>query len=673
MAAPGLNPETDMLATQAPFSQYFDADGSPLDAGNVYFGQAGQNPLTSPVAVYWDFAGTQPAAQPVRTLNGYTMRSGTPAAVFASGDYSVLVTDRRGRQIVYCQSAAALDNSIYLQAQITAVDTNIRADLSSTSDAAKGPGQVGFNYALNYAANTIGWAVQKMQVNAAWFGAKFDGVTDDIAALEAAQAFLNLNTFSSPTMNYNQGGGILILPRGVGMVSRTFYLAPHVILQGQGSKTYQSNFDGTPPDDGSTIMATAGFVGVAVIDSAGYVMATGQRYAAEALKTPADYIGNLVSYTEGCGLRDVGVLRGTSGAKVGVRIMGSPGAKLYNVSAYDFPTNMIVASSFNCEVRNLSLLNYQQIGLVLFNCNICDISGSIDGSVFLGVGNGVTAINKPTWWDAIDTVYASTAIYMVSCNAITFGALSTQHGARGLYANKSNWSTDVWYCEDFSPTITSDPSYITGSALICANNGSVSTTPSATTAGSIGVIQMLFSDSNGVTVADSIYNSNVTVMGFAQTSGGAGVGILYGSHTSTGQQLYLGAGVLRNSAFPDIAYDNRLTYVFDTEGTWTPAPTNLGGTGITYSTRWIKSGTRYDCQVTINGTNLTATAGSTILSTPFNGSAGFGAPARNSPAVVANAAMSALGSGMLKTDANLYLPTIAATSQIVISFSVFTT
>ncbi len=94
-----------MLATEAPFPQYFDLDGKPLQAGYLYFGTAGANPETSPITVYWDAAGTQPAAQPIRTINGFPARAGTPAQVFASGDYSLTVRDSTRRQVVYARNS----------------------------------------------------------------------------------------------------------------------------------------------------------------------------------------------------------------------------------------------------------------------------------------------------------------------------------------------------------------------------------------------------------------------------------------------------------------------------------------------------------------------------------------------------------------------------------------
>ncbi len=41
--------------------------------------------------MYWNAAGTIIAAQPVRTVSGYIVRQGTPANIYAAGDFSVTV------------------------------------------------------------------------------------------------------------------------------------------------------------------------------------------------------------------------------------------------------------------------------------------------------------------------------------------------------------------------------------------------------------------------------------------------------------------------------------------------------------------------------------------------------------------------------------------------------
>jgi len=94
-----------MLPVEQPVKTYTGLDGKPLDGGYIYFGLPNQNPITAPVTVYWDSAGTQPAAQPLRTVNGYIVRNGTPANVFFSGSYSELVQDSAGRQVFFARTS----------------------------------------------------------------------------------------------------------------------------------------------------------------------------------------------------------------------------------------------------------------------------------------------------------------------------------------------------------------------------------------------------------------------------------------------------------------------------------------------------------------------------------------------------------------------------------------
>ena len=82
------------------FPKFSDSSGEPLNSGYVYFGAVNQNPETNPVAVFWDTALTQGAAQPVRTSNGFLSRDGTPSNIFVNMAYSITVRDKKG-QLVY--------------------------------------------------------------------------------------------------------------------------------------------------------------------------------------------------------------------------------------------------------------------------------------------------------------------------------------------------------------------------------------------------------------------------------------------------------------------------------------------------------------------------------------------------------------------------------------------
>jgi hypothetical protein len=73
-----------------------EIDGSPLEDGFLYIGIAGLNAESNPQTVYWDGALSVTAAQPIRTLNGYPARSGSPAMMYVAGDFSIVVRDKAG-------------------------------------------------------------------------------------------------------------------------------------------------------------------------------------------------------------------------------------------------------------------------------------------------------------------------------------------------------------------------------------------------------------------------------------------------------------------------------------------------------------------------------------------------------------------------------------------------
>jgi len=171
-----------MLQIQSPFQQLFDTNGSPLDDGYVYIGTANANPETSPIAIYWDDAGTIPAAQPLRTLNGYIVRSGTPARVYTSQeDYSLTVKNRNGVIV------------------LTVLDATSDSNLTTALAASSGSSLIGF---LQAGTGAIARTVQSKlrdTVSVKDFGAVGDGVADDTAAIQAA-----VNT-----------GNLVLLPKGI--------------------------------------------------------------------------------------------------------------------------------------------------------------------------------------------------------------------------------------------------------------------------------------------------------------------------------------------------------------------------------------------------------------------------------------------------------------------------
>jgi hypothetical protein len=92
-----------------PYPIFTDKSGSPLDAGYLYFGEVNKNPETNPIQVYYDSAFTQPAAQPLRTSNGYVMRNGSPALIYAGSQFSVTVRDKNNALVIYSPVGYGID------------------------------------------------------------------------------------------------------------------------------------------------------------------------------------------------------------------------------------------------------------------------------------------------------------------------------------------------------------------------------------------------------------------------------------------------------------------------------------------------------------------------------------------------------------------------------------
>lgn len=90
-----------MIEVRNPANQFFDKNGDPLDAGYIYIGATGVNPEVTAQAVYWDKDGLIPAAQPIRTINGYPSRDGAASKFYtATKNYSITVRNKKGELVI---------------------------------------------------------------------------------------------------------------------------------------------------------------------------------------------------------------------------------------------------------------------------------------------------------------------------------------------------------------------------------------------------------------------------------------------------------------------------------------------------------------------------------------------------------------------------------------------
>jgi hypothetical protein len=172
------------ISIQVPFPVFQDRDGQPLENGYIWIGQPNLNPQTNPVVAYYDEALTIVAPQPLRTLNGYVSRAGTPAQIYVDGvNFSILVQDSKGSMVYNFPDGTGIG------AQAAGVGfTGFKGQVGFVQDLADNDGSnwVGF---LSSGTGAVARSAQdKMRdsVSIKDFGAVGDGVTDDTAAIQAA-------------------------------------------------------------------------------------------------------------------------------------------------------------------------------------------------------------------------------------------------------------------------------------------------------------------------------------------------------------------------------------------------------------------------------------------------------------------------------------------------------
>lgn len=189
------------LSIQVPYPVFYDRDGLPLDNGRIYIGDANQDPITNPLATYYDEALTIPAAQPLITSAGYIYRNGTPAQIYVdANDFSISVYDNKNLFVYSFPSA-----------------TGIGVGAASIEYDPPFPGAVTSGYTVADKLSQI--------VSVQDFGAVGDGVTDD------------LNAFLAAVASFGPTGGAIYVPPGDYLVSDQITFDKPIYMFGAGAKS----------------------------------------------------------------------------------------------------------------------------------------------------------------------------------------------------------------------------------------------------------------------------------------------------------------------------------------------------------------------------------------------------------------------------------------------------
>jgi hypothetical protein len=171
------------LSIQPTYPIFTDIDGQPLEDGYIWIGTANLDPQTNPINVYWDAALTLLAAQPIRTLAGYPVNSGTPARLYVNGsNYSIRVMNKNGSTVYSSPTATER----YSGALISF--TGFKGQVGTIQDLADDDGSdwIGFEQA---GSSVVARSAQDKMldiVSVKDFGAVGDNTADDTAAIQAA-------------------------------------------------------------------------------------------------------------------------------------------------------------------------------------------------------------------------------------------------------------------------------------------------------------------------------------------------------------------------------------------------------------------------------------------------------------------------------------------------------
>jgi len=115
-----------------PFPIYSDTDGTPLDAGFIFIGQKGKNPIASPIAIFYDAAMTMPAENPLRTRNGYVVRNGAPREVFTADPIVSILVQNKRNEPVWNAAFINLNPGITPDAVVDPATGDSQADINAT-------------------------------------------------------------------------------------------------------------------------------------------------------------------------------------------------------------------------------------------------------------------------------------------------------------------------------------------------------------------------------------------------------------------------------------------------------------------------------------------------------------------------------------------------------------
>jgi hypothetical protein len=211
------------LSIQPTYPIFTETNGLPLENGYIWIGAANLDPQTNPINVYWDAAFTEPAGQPIRTLNGYLSKNGTPARLFVNENYSIRVQNSKGSLVYNAPQGAEV-----ISAEIVTF-VGFKGQVGTVSDLAGDDGAdwIGFEPA-DFGTGAVAVSVQdKLRESVS---------VKDFGASPSATASENTTAIQS-ALNNAAGKYRVYLPGGTYMVNATIRIPSNTYFYGDGESS----------------------------------------------------------------------------------------------------------------------------------------------------------------------------------------------------------------------------------------------------------------------------------------------------------------------------------------------------------------------------------------------------------------------------------------------------
>jgi len=203
------------LSIQPTFPIFTETDGLPLENGYIWIGAANLDPQGNPINVYWDAALTIAAPQPVRTLNGYPSRNGTPGRLYVNSDYSIRVQNSKG-SLVYSAPAAT---ERYSDAVISSLNA----------------GQVAYDESVAYPVATVGYSLNKREV-----------VITDAPYNASTSALPSVNRAAiQAAIDACPQGGTVLIPNGTFQIDDALIIDKAMTIRGIGTGKWIDSLGGS--------------------------------------------------------------------------------------------------------------------------------------------------------------------------------------------------------------------------------------------------------------------------------------------------------------------------------------------------------------------------------------------------------------------------------------------